>query len=927
MSSGADDSGGVGHGVDTDPHDVGLAETISPAPGAKGADVDGGAATQTSDERAPDEAIGGRPVSDRLVRAVSRAKIAGQLFATEERVKLGRYHLLELVGSGGMGVVWGAWDPELDRRVAIKLVKATMQSARDRILLEGQALAKLSHPNVVPVFDVGVVDEQVYLVMEWVRGKNLRAYCKEPRSVREIVAVYRDAALGLSAAHHAGLIHRDFKPDNAIRGDDGRVRVLDFGLAREGLKKVPSKDPAKGPDDTPVPSSDLTRGAGTPRYMPPEQAEGGELTPSVDQYAFCVSLREALVGRNADGKDADVPGWLDVIVTRGTAREAKARFPSMDELLRALANDPRSVWRRRAIVTGALGLAGAAFAVGTVRGGASDVEQCGGGKDEIAKTWNDSVRSAVVTHVSSLGEYGKEESKRLDADLTKYAATWANTHRAACLARARSELTPQLYESSVGCLARASAGLQTVINVLSKVPTERLSNAIVAVRELPLVTRCSTAGAGDPVDPPRPEIAADVARIANDVERARVLAFAVEPTAAVAARDVVASAERLDYPDIIAKANLTLGLAHLQLSEPSLAVPPLSRARDHALLSGDNAVAIEAYARELFAVAISPSHELPAGAGDAPAAMFFAEPIAKSLGAGGAFARTLLYNNMGVSRMAATDRPNALRWFDKAVTERQLAAADKNVELARIAGNLALAVDDTTKRTELFAESVDDLTELVGPNHPFTLETRLKSALFVGDPGEAATSIEDVCQRYRRYHPHLRALLERCDFELGWLAEERGDNESARRLMVGVTLPDEPRSRVAAGYVLMFDGKLREAAIAMQHLGEEIEADPALWAIAENADAFLVAAICWSRLGETANAIVALEHSLAILDRAAPTFPVFERRLARTRAELARVLTRDRARTAELAAQAARWYRAAGGYDAIAAEMEALAKR
>ena len=293
-------------GGDSDEDDVGLARTALPATGL----APTGMSTSVESVANDDEHLGDRPEGDELVRKVARAKIAGALFKTEDRVKLGRYHLLELVGAGGMGVVWGAWDPELDRRVAIKLVKATMQSARDRILLEGQALAKLSHPNVVPVFDVGVVDDQVYLVMEWVRGANLREYAKQPRSVRELVAVYRDAGEGLSAAHRAGLIHRDFKPDNAIRGDDGRVRVLDFGLAREGVR--PDSEPGGAP------SSLLTRGAGTPRYMPPEQAQGGVLTPAVDQFAFCISLREALTGRTGTGVAADVPGWLDQIITRGT---------------------------------------------------------------------------------------------------------------------------------------------------------------------------------------------------------------------------------------------------------------------------------------------------------------------------------------------------------------------------------------------------------------------------------------------------------------------------------------------------------------------------------------------------------------------------------------------------------------------------------
>jgi eukaryotic-like serine/threonine-protein kinase len=899
MSSGPDDHG-----------DVGLAETVSPAPGE--------APTQTSGDVAVD-GLGGRPVSDRLVRAVSRAKIAGALFASEERVKLGRYHLLELVGSGGMGVVWGAWDPELDRRVAIKLVKATMQSARDRILLEGQALAKLSHPNVVPVFDVGVVDEQVYLVMEWVRGKNLRAYCKEPRSVREIVAVYRDAGLGLSAAHHAGLIHRDFKPDNAIRGDDGRVRVLDFGLAREGIKK----DPAKHPDDTPVPSSDLTRGAGTPRYMPPEQAQGGELTPAVDQYAFCVSLREALVGRNADGKEADVPGWLDALVTRGTAHDAKARFPSMDDVLRALARDPRTLWRRRAIVTGALGLAGAAFAIGTLRGGTSDVEQCGGGKDEIAKTWNDQVRGAVLAHLGGLGAYGVEESKRLDEGLTTYSSTWADAHRAACQARARSELTPQLYERSLGCLARANAALGTVVGVLTTVPAERFPNAVVAARELPDVARCATESAASTVEPPDAAAADEVARIGKDVERARVLAFAADPSAADVAEQAVAAADRVGYLPLVAKANLTLGLARFQLSQPS--VGPLMRASDAALRAGDDVVAVEAIARQILAVALTPASQLPPGASDAPLAIALAEPIAWRIGSSGALARTLLFNNMGAWNLSASKRAEARVWFQRALAERRLAVGETSPELARVAGNYAVAVDDPVLRAALLAESVSELTRVAGPNHPFTLETRLVAGSFTDNPQDAARELADTCDRYQRYHPN-NANLGVCAFEVGWLAEERGDGDAARESMALVTQPDSPYKRVASAYTVMLAGNPAEAAETMERLVDELDDGRPLWAVASEIDAYLIAASSWLKLGRKANAIGALSDSVRRLEEVVLVFPYMQRRLARSRAMLARLVSAsDRALAKRLATEAAAWYRAAGGYEAVLAEMDQLA--
>jgi hypothetical protein len=540
--------------------------------------------TETTSDWAWRDVLAGHVDEDLLARAVSRSRVAEHLFATKQQVKLGRYHLLERVGAGGMGVVWGAWDPELDRRVAIKLVNATVRVSRDRIVAEGHALAKLSHPNVVPVYDVGVVGDQIYIVMEWVRGENLREYLKQPRSVREIVAIYRAAGEGLSAAHRAGLVHRDFKPDNAVLGQDGRVRVLDFGLARGEVRAAASPGPAADPVGA---NPKLTRGVGTPRYMAPEQTEGKELTGAVDQYAFGVSLREALAGRAGPDKPVAIPRWLDEILARSTAPAAADRYPSMDALLHVLARDPQTVrWRRLVLAAGALGVAGATFAVGQLRACDDMAVDCIGGTQEIAKAWNDGGRARMAAHLRGLGDHGALEAARLDDELRRYSTTWARAYRDACMALDRGELTPLLYERSLGCLTRARVALETVVSVLSSVEDSGLPDAVIAARGLPLAERCVIEAQTSTIEPPRPEIAAEAAEVANDIERARVLVTARAATSRMVASAAAAGAKSLGYLPLIARAQLVLERASLS-GDGKDAAAGSSRARAAAFEVGD----------------------------------------------------------------------------------------------------------------------------------------------------------------------------------------------------------------------------------------------------------------------------------------------------------------------------------------------------
>ena len=304
--------------------------------------------------------------------------------------RIGRYVIIERVGTGAMGVVYGAYDPELDRKVALKLIKPGQGGAKDtaraRLLREAKAIARLQHPNVVAVHDVGVFEDQVFLAMEFVAGGTIKSWLAEKtRAWREILDVFIAAGRGLAAAHAAGLVHRDFKPDNVLLDKEHRPRVVDFGIARQaggGDDELASEtgdvaeDAAATLQDTSGKHTlaTLTKTGtwvGTPAYMAPEQFLGERGDEKSDQFSFCVALYEALYGERPFAgddmlsisvnvtteqlrplpKDRGVPNWVRRVILRGLKVDGAGRWDSMTALIRALENDPAAKFRRR-LVTG-----------------------------------------------------------------------------------------------------------------------------------------------------------------------------------------------------------------------------------------------------------------------------------------------------------------------------------------------------------------------------------------------------------------------------------------------------------------------------------------------------------------------------------------------------------------------------------------------
>ncbi|MBS1148537.1 MAG: protein kinase [Myxococcaceae bacterium] len=299
--------------------------------------------------------------------------------------KIGRFLVIEKVGEGGMGAVYAAHDPMLNRKVALKLLRRELSHASygARMMREAQALAKLSHPNVVNVHDVGMSDGRMFLAMEHIEGAALSEVLRDPQPWTKVLALFLEAGRGLAAAHNAGLIHRDFKPQNAMVGRDGRVRVLDFGLARDASEDARPEAEAAGAVDL---ASPLTRtGAlmGTPLYMAPEQFEAAACDARTDQFSFCVSLWEGLYGERPFAgltleelkravltrtlrpipRGRKVPAKVHQALVRGLSPARADRFPSMEALLQVLTPRSRRWSIALVVALGAVSLPLGGFAI------------------------------------------------------------------------------------------------------------------------------------------------------------------------------------------------------------------------------------------------------------------------------------------------------------------------------------------------------------------------------------------------------------------------------------------------------------------------------------------------------------------------------------------------------------------------------------
>ncbi len=543
---------------------------------------------------------------------------------------VGRYVVLERIGAGAMGIVYAAYDPELDRRLALKLVsprggERATSIGRSRLLREAQALAKLTHPNVVTVHDVGTHGELVFVAMELVAGRTLTAWLAGAPPLPDIVRVLADAGRGLAAAHAKGLVHRDFKPDNVMVADDGRVLVMDFGLARAQGEREPVRVDQAASSSPSAP--ELTRDGtivGTPRYMAPEQLLGGVADARSDQFSFCVACYEALFGEHpftgdsltalvlavtqgelrTDAKRARVSPWLRKLVLRGLSTDPAARWPSMDALLDALARDPTRRRRRLLFALAPLALAGAAIGWRTVTHARREAA-CADQGAAIDRLWNDRARADVAAAFSaSTAPFAPDSWVRLRPWLDGHAAAWAGARERSCrLGVASGEPEPA---DTRACFDESAAELGELIAGLGRADAETVRTAVTTASSLDDPALCL-----DAAWLARRAPASSDADTRAQVDAVRLAAIAVQAPrpaseharALAEAQAIVARAQAIDYGPLVAEAHLGLGRVRLQEAEYAAAEAAFVTAFHTAVQASDDRTA-DAAARRLIAVSM-----------------------------------------------------------------------------------------------------------------------------------------------------------------------------------------------------------------------------------------------------------------------------------------------------------------------------------
>ncbi len=652
------------------------------------------------------------------------------------RRRLGRFSVLGVLGRGAMGTVLEAYDDTLVRTVALKLMHGRVdEQRRDRLLREAQALAQLSHPNVVQVYEVGLVEDQMFIAMELVEGQTLRKWQRQRRPWREVVDTYLQAGRGLAAAHARGLIHRDFKPENCIIGDNGRVRVLDFGLARGSQAvDVPTR-PIVSPENSALQLRMTQSGKvlGTLSFLPLPQLMGQPADAKSDQFSFCVSLYEALYGvlpfpdRSLEAlMDAQraqqlqpvprghrVPRRLRRLLLRGLALRPEERWPSMDALLEALERlrQPRR-WPVAATLVVGFGAGAIVFA------GAGVDEPCTDARAALEGTWGSADRAAVETaYLASGHEDAPRLFERVEAELDGYTDAWVQMYEDSCRATfVRHEQPEAVFEQGMRCLQRHHGRLRATIDALADVSTaaEALERTALPFK-LPGLGSCADPDAADPslALPAEPERRQRVISLHHEIDRANTLADAGAMGPAVeVALTAVDEARSVEHEAVLAEALETLGRLQAMAGAAAAAEATLQEAIGVAARAKDDTMAARAWSSLIYAVMAQ--DELDRGVSLRFAAFAAVERAEDPV------ARAWLLNNLGTLYGERKEHDAAREHFEQALAVKQQVVGPEHLDTGTAWINLGLALKEERRLEEAaaaFEQARSIVLSTVGESH------------------------------------------------------------------------------------------------------------------------------------------------------------------------------------------------------------------
>ncbi len=732
-----------------------------------------------------------------------------------------RYVVLEEVGRGGMGRVLRAYDPKLQREVAIKQLRLGTGDAEatTRMVAEARAMARLSHPNVVSVYDVEELDEaQVVIAMEFVAGMTLKAWLREDAQPWEtIVSRFIHAGRGLAAAHEAELLHRDFKPANVLV-TEGAVKVTDFGIA---------KALGAGPDsislDTDAPSlDDLTSTGtvvGTPRYMAPEQHASEPLDAAADQYAFCVALWEALCGAPpfagktlVKDKLAGPPPWpnkttpasIAQAIIRGLSPQPERRWPSMQALLSELQLDPSGKRNRWLIATAAIGVS--SLAAASYLASRDEAQQpCTGAEQQLAGIWDTDRAEAVERAFADVGRsYVEGAWSRTKATLDAYARAWVAAHTEACEASTvRREQSPQMMDLRMACLHRAVVEMRATVDVLADADSDVVQNADTLTDGLRPLSRCGdiealTADVEPPSDAEAEAVEAARAALAKSKSLRQAGRYDASKKAVEAARSVLADAT---YGPVLAELSLADGDILDELGRYAEAETALEEAVRVGTRWKQQDTVRRAAVRLMGLLA---EHQ------KRPAEALRYAPLADGLSQGDPLARAGYRNNMAGILVIQADYAAAEAEHRAVLALRQETLGPEHPDVAASRHNVANALYNQGRYEEAEAEHRAALAlreSILGSDHPRLATSRSNLAGVLFAQGKVAEA-EQECRKALDVrvnalgpeHPNVAGLHNNLAMILatqGKHEEAAAQHRSALALKAASLGPDHPSNAIS----------------------------------------------------------------------------------------------------------------------------------